>query len=108
MVVKKLNICDDLYKVFLKIHLVLNDIELQPKVESILLYFIKHGISEDTTQKILADNVVPKIQSISNAKTILYENGILLKRPWRLNKSLDSIKIEDVLDFHIRCKKKEK
>ena len=110
MTVKKLNNYKELinlYEIFVKIHLLLHNIELQPKVETILTYFVKYGISDATDQLILKNNVVPKIQSISNARTILFDKGLLLKKPWRLVKELSEVNIDSVLDFHIRCKKIE-
>lgn len=108
MVVKRLmtyHSADELYDIYLKIYLALEQKKLQPKVECILRYFIQYGISKETYDKILKDKVVPKMQSISNAKTELFDKGLLEKRPkWSLNKDLRNITIEDVLDFHLRCK----
>ena len=102
---KKVDTIDELYTLYVKLFLLINDIKLQPKVEVILRYFLQYGFVPGTYEKILADKVVPMMQSISNAKTILFEEGLLTKKPkWGLRGGLENTKLEDLLDVSLRIK----
>lgn len=82
-----------------------NGIKLQPKIEAILSYFMEHGFSQSTYDKILEDKIVPTAQSINNAKSILVDKGLMAKTPkWSLSGGLESVSLSDQFHIAIRCK----
>lgn len=95
---------EELYSVWLEVFLILYSIKLPPKVKELLGFFILYGLNQKTYDDILEKKIVPTMQSISNAKTLLYDMGLMTKNPWRLVEGLDNIKIEDTLEFNIKCK----
>lgn len=100
---------DEMYTFFVKILLLLYEIKLQPKVVDIFRYFVQYGVSPAVHEKILADGVVPKEQSISNAKTELASVGLLIKHPkWKLAPGLEKVDLSKTLEVLIKCQNQTK
>lgn len=102
---KKVANSKELYSHFLKGFLMVNGIKLQPKIEAILSYFMEHGFSQSTYDRILEDKIVPTAQSINNAKSILVDKGLMVKTPrWGLSGGLENVSLDDQFHIVVRCK----
>ena len=101
---------ESLWEVMIAGHLAFKKIVLQPQIITVLLYFCRYGLQESTVRKLLHEKKVPSRQTVHNAKTVLKKHGILIKKQngkvcqWTLAAPLDSVEIENTVDFVVRCK----
>lgn len=96
----------ELYDKLVRIHLILNHIELTNQQINILVYFCRYGIDSTVYDKLIEDKIVPSLQIIRNSKTMLSKLGLIKMKSyknWEVNQRLQ-MDLVSSLSVMVLCK----
>lgn len=92
----------DLYRYFIEIYLLITGRSIKQQSKTVLLYFMTYGIEKGS--ELLLEKELKNKGCLNTLKSELVTDGYLLKKPWRLSEELSLVKIDNLIDFHIRCR----
>jgi hypothetical protein len=107
---KKLYLYKDmrsLWEVLIKSHLVFKKIELTEQATIVLSYLCEKGISNATQKEIIKSGACPHRQAYYNCRTLLKDKKLIERvrqGEWKVSEPLASVKLDNPLDFAVRCK----
>jgi hypothetical protein len=96
----------ELYDKLVRIHLILNNIQLTEQQINVLIYFTMYGINKEAFEVLIKDKMVPSFQIINNTKTKLRKLGLIEMKSyknWNVNHKL-AIPIDKTLNIMTLCK----
>lgn len=97
-----------LWEKVVRSHLLLKNIKLQEQHIKIFIYFCMYGITPETTEFLLKNEIITHKQVVYNTKTKLKEEGLISKvrsNQWEIEEPFKSMQIDDEVNIIVKCRK---